>query len=158
MHDCGFVTGRNMRWQPVDQGFHRVDLFRFTRAVLFGPARDLALEVIARATKVAEPNGCIIDLVERGDDPVHVVEDGGALGIGESGQARVPEDATVNMFHPIERPPDHGFVFAQRHHLRDRNIGAGERLLNAEFPLDGMCRGQEFRCRSRFGAHDPASA
>ena len=73
--DRGFVTRRNMRWQPLDQRLHGLDLFSLASPILFGPARDLAFKIIARAAKITQSDGVVIHGVERRDDPVHVVED-----------------------------------------------------------------------------------
>ncbi len=80
MYDAGFVAGRNILRQPFDQGVHRRDFFSFRRLVLLGPAIDLAAEIIARLAETCEADFFVINQMQLGDDAIHFVVVGAALG------------------------------------------------------------------------------
>ena len=48
--------------------------------VLPAPAIDLAREIIAGLAEVLETGGDVVDVMQRGNDPIHVVEDVLAFG------------------------------------------------------------------------------
>ena len=141
MDDRGLVTRRDVGGQPLDQGLHGINFFGLAGPILFGPARDLAFKIIAWAAKITQPDGGVIHLVERCDDSIHVIKNGRSFCGGKPWQARVPEDAAIDMFHPVERSANYGLVLAKGYHLRNRNVRIGEALLDPEFTLDGMRRG-----------------
>ncbi len=89
MRDAGLVAGRNVARQPGDQVVHRLDDVGLRALVLFGPASDLALEVVAGLAEVAEPDRRVVDAMQPCQDVVHLVVDGGALGAVDSGNLRI---------------------------------------------------------------------
>ena len=75
------VIRRHIGGQPLQQRFHGRYVLCFRGAVLLAPAIDLAFEIIARATVVAEAHGRHVDIVQRRHGGVHGVVDRRALGV-----------------------------------------------------------------------------
>ena len=144
-----------VRRQPVDQPVHLGNRLGDRGLVLTAPARDLALEVAARAAVVAQADRQRIDPVQRGDHPVHLVVDRAALGRRHARQRLVPQHPALDMLHQVEGAADHRLVLAQQQHARHRHLGGGQRAHHPVLALDRVRRGQQLRRRSRLGAHHP---
>src|SRR6202011_4373315 len=68
MHDRGYITGRDMRRQPLDQSIHvRIPPRLRVLHVLPRPARDLPLEIVARSPEVRKTDGGKVDAVKLGE-------------------------------------------------------------------------------------------
>ena len=79
MHDRGaLLFGGSLR-QPLDQLVHLAHGVGFRGPVLFGPATDLALEIIARLAVFAQAGSGIVHRVQLGERGIGGVIDGGAL-------------------------------------------------------------------------------
>src|SRR6266481_2169790 len=107
-------------------------------ALLFAPALDLARHVVARATELGEPNGYLVDRVQRRDDGIHRIEYRLAFGGSEPWQALVPENAAIEKFHEIEGAANDRIVFAQRVYAWHRDRCVGQRAHDPVFPVDSM--------------------
>ena len=77
--DGGFIALRNVFRQPLDQVFHRLDALGFGRAVLLGPAIDLAFDIVAGLAVVGKAYRRIVHRMQQGDYPIELVEVGAAL-------------------------------------------------------------------------------
>ena len=59
------------------------------------------------------------------------------------GSRRIPQDATFDILHEVERGADDRLVLAQRVHARDRHVGPRERGHHAVLALDRVRGGQQ---------------
>ena len=66
---------RNVLRQPGDEVVHRLHRLGLRGLVLLGPARDLALDVVAGLAEVLQADGAVIDGVQLRDDAVQLVPD-----------------------------------------------------------------------------------
>ena len=128
MHDADFAFIACARWhvvgQPCHQLVHLSNGLRDRRHILFAPATNLTLEIIAGATIVCQAPLCKRHGVQGCDHAVHGVVNVGPLRVGHIGQGLFPQHATLHKLHDIKRATDDALVFAQHMHLRDRHIGA----------------------------------
>ena len=114
-------------------------------AVLPGPAADLTFEVVTGATEVRESECAGIERVQRGQNPVHLVVDSGALAaIADFAELGVPEHAALQILHKVEHGADNALVLTQQVGIGHRHIGVFERAQHAVLPIHRMRRGQQF--------------
>jgi hypothetical protein len=151
------VIGRHTGLEPFDQPIHVGDGFRLGGPVLAGPARELALEIVAGLAEIAEADGANIDIVQGGKRGIHGIVDRRPLVIaGSVRQRRIPEDAAIEIFHDIEHAADRGFLAREMQHARHWHSRAGQRTHHPEFAVDLM-RGFQQLSR-RLGAKHIAAA
>ena len=129
------------------QPLHGLDLLCFGRAVLLGPAMDLAGEVVAGPAVVAEADGAGVHGVQAREHEVHRVEERGALGRSHSGQVRLDHEPAVHVLHDVERGADDVRVLAERIGPWHRDVGAPERGDDAVLAVHRMRRRQELARR-----------
>ena len=141
-----FLFRRRLR-QPVDQLVHRRDRAGLGRAILFGPAADLALEIVTRLAVFAEASGDMVDRVEMGQCRIRRVIDRGAIRLVEIGQERIPEDPAFHEIHHIEFRADDLAVHAQALHGRGREARRPQLAHHLELTVHGVGRGQELARR-----------
>ena len=80
MVDARLVARREVGRQPLLQQFHRLDIVGPGEVVLAGPARELALDVLALPPVVAQADRAIVDIVDACQHVVHRIEDLAAVG------------------------------------------------------------------------------
>ncbi len=132
------VIRRQVLLEPGDDLVDIRQVLGLRGAVLLGPARQLAGEIVAGPAEIAEADGRRIDHVQGGERRVHRVIDRRALLVGDLGDRRVPDDPAIDEFHHVEGGADDALVLAEDMHLRHGNGRAAERLHHAIFAVDGM--------------------
>ena len=152
MNDRCLVARWNILRKPLDQLFHFRNVHRFRCLVLFGPAMDLAGNIIPFLAKPFEPRLL----------PVHIVQVGEGLQLGFIdlaahrgliiGERTVPEDAALNHVHYVEDRADDIFVHAKAIRPRNRITEGIQRIDDTEFTVDGVRARQEIA--GRLAAHD----
>ena len=140
---------RDVLRQPFDQPVHGLVGAGDRGLVLLAPARDLALEIVAGPAEIGQAECGHIQLVQRGDDAVHLVVDRRALLARHARQRLVPEHAALHELHHVEGAADDRFVLAQQVHARHRHLAAGQRVHDPELALHRMGRGQQPGRRAR---------
>ena len=101
------------------------------------------MEVIPGPTEILQPDGAEIDPVQRRNHAVHLVVHRPALRHPHARQGRVPQHASLDMLHDVERSSDHRTVFTQTKRPGHRHTAAVQGLDDAVFTLDRMGRGQQ---------------
>ncbi len=124
MHHRRAGLGRNVMGQPGDKMVHGLDFRSLRGAVLPAPALHLPCDVVARLAEGLEPDRTVIDRMQERDDAVLLVPDAGALGARHPGKRRVPEHASLDIVHDVERGADHALVLAQHLGSRDRKTNS----------------------------------
>ena len=143
MDHGGFVVVGQVLRQPLDEPVHRRDLALFRHHVLLRPAAHLAREIAARPAEIRQARRLRVDSVQDRQAFVHLRIDPRALaGVGARHRHRV-EDPPALALHDVERRADDRIVLAQEVHLRQRQAGAGQRLLHPVFALDRVGRRQQ---------------
>ena len=133
------LAGGDVAGQPVDQPVHRGDPAGLDVAeILFRPAADLALEIIARLAIVAEADRLRIEAVELGDRRVHRVEIGGSVGRVRLGKARLPDDPPLHHGHYVKGGADDALILAQGERFGDREALTTECGDHPIFAIHGM--------------------
>ena len=99
-----------------------------------------------------------VDLVQGGDDVVHLVVDRGAFARVRFGQGLIPHHAAIDELHHIEGAADDGLVLAQHVHARHRHAASGQCAHDAELAFDGMGRRQQPGGRAGLAAHHIGTA
>ena len=161
MHDGDHAlvagAGGQVGRQPGDQLVHLWDRRGDRRGVLLAPTANLALKVVARFAVAGQAALRKLDIVERRDDPVHLLVNLCALGGCHARQGLVPQHAAFNEFHHVESAPDDGFVLAKAVHLCHRHVGALQAFHDLELTLHRMRGRQQFGYWTGFCAHHIAS-
>ena len=137
------ILGGDVGIQPSNQFFHRRDVIGFRRPVLFGPAVDLAAVIITFGAIIRQARSVQINIVDRGQNPVHFVLNGAAVIAGQFVQAGIVKMASLHLVHDIEGGPDDRVILTQQIHFGDGNIAALQGALDAEFAVNGMGRFQQ---------------
>src|SRR6266545_3861070 len=137
------IVSGDVLGQPGDQSLHGGDRLGLRGAVLGGPARDLARDVVAGLAEVGQPHRPPVDQVKTRQHLVHRVVDPCSLGGRQAGEPRVGQDTTAHVLHDVEGRADHARVLAQRVAARHRDPGAGEARDHAVLAVDRMRRGEE---------------
>ncbi len=94
MRDASRLIRGQVRGQPRDQLFHRLDAFELRGAVLPGPAIDLPRDETFVAAEIREADRRRIDGMDGRDHAIHLVVDGAAFGGLELLQRGRPENAS----------------------------------------------------------------
>ena len=147
MRDGRGVFGGHAAGSSSIRRLHRRDLRGLGAAVLFGPAVDLAGEVVARPAVVGEPDRRVVDPVQPRQHRVQLVVDRRPLGRLDSGQPRVAENAAGEEIHHVEGGADHALVEAQGAHLRHREAAVAQRLHHPVFAVDLVGAGEQLSGR-----------
>ena len=150
--DGGLVVFRGGARQPLDQPLHLFQVDRLGRLVLLGPARDLALHVVAFAAEALKAYRAIVRVVKIGEGLARRHMDRMAFRRGVVGQGLVPKDAALDHVHDVEDGADHLFVRTQTVRLRYGKAGGIEGRDDAELAVDGVGRGQQLA--RRLAPHD----
>jgi hypothetical protein len=115
--------------------------------------RPIWRSIVAGPPVVGKPGSFDVDRVQLRENAVHLVIDRGALVALEARQRLIPEDATVDVLHDVERPANDAFVLDQQQRPRHWYALRCQCAHHVEFALDRMRRGQQFRRRSGLAAH-----
>jgi hypothetical protein len=140
--------------QPFHQLVHFVNRLGDRGAVLFAPAADLSVKVIAGLAEMFQTLGFVVYRMQSGDDTVHFKVDVAALLTRHVGQCLVPKHPSLNKFHDIKSAANDGFVLAQHVHVCHRHRCATQAAHDGEFTFNGVSRRQQFGHRTRLGTHD----
>jgi hypothetical protein len=125
--------------QPLDQAVHvRIASGVLLLQVLPCPAGDLSLEIIAARAKIRESERHEIDFMQTCDRGVHGVEVTRPLCGRHLWKSRIPEDASFDQFHDVERGADDLLVGAHAVDLRNRKPGWPQRPDDARLAIHGM--------------------
>src|SRR5215471_13580847 len=89
--DARLAFWREVAGEPFDEAVHRRLRLSFRSLVLPTPAPDLARHVVARPAELVEPDGDVIDRMQRCNDAVHRVKHRPTFGGGKAREALVPK-------------------------------------------------------------------
>lgn len=129
--------------QEVDQALDLGQVVGLGGAILFGPAGDLTLEIVAGAAEVLQPHGDRIDAVQLGQRVDHGLIGGATFTCRQFGQGAVPEGAPLDQLHHIEGRADDGVVLTQGQRRRHGKAGRMQGADQPVFAIDRMGRGQQ---------------
>ena len=121
------------------------------RAILLGPAVDLAREIIAGLAEVAKADRDGIEHMELCQRLDLAGEDLSTIFRRLARQRRIPEHPAVFHRHDVEGRTDDAVVLAQRIGLRDRKALLSKRRDDPIFAIDRVRRRQQFA--ERLAAH-----
>ena len=142
MHDADLgpiqSTRRHIRRQPLHQVIHFCNGLGFRSKVLLTPTTNLTFKVITGFAVISQSAFFIGNSVKGRDDAVHFVIDTSTLRIAQVGQSLVPQNASLDKLHDIERATNHRLVFTQHMHFGDWYRSILQALHDFEFTLDRM--------------------
>src|ERR1700693_6607763 len=111
--------------------------------VLFGPTRNLPLEVITGTPEIGQAHRPIVDAVQLRERFVDRVEVARSLVADNIRGRRVPEDSPLYEVHHGKPRANHRIVHAHGVQMRDREIYAFERLQHACLALHSVRAAQK---------------
>ena len=152
-----FRHGWDVVRQPGDELVHFGDRLGNGGQILLAPSTDLAFKIIARFAVSGQTLRCDIDLVQGGNDAVHLGINGAALCRCHARQRLVPQNAPFDKFHHVKGASNDRLVLAQAVHMRHGYRRAGQAAHHGELALDGVRRRQQLGHRARFGTHHIAA-
>ena len=157
VHDgCAAVVargGRDVLGQPGNELIHLGDRLGDGGLVLAAPAADPALEVVPGLAVVGQAQRGKVHTVKGGNDAVHLVVDGGALGLVHAGQGLLPQHAALDEVHQVKGAADDGLVLTQAVHAGHWHLGGSQGLHDAELAFYGVRRRQQLGHWPGLGAH-----
>ena len=144
VHDRNALLFRHGLRQPFHQLFEFGNMLGFGRAILLGPAIDLAGKIIAGFSEIAETDRFGIVGVQFCQRLDLAGEDLAPRFRRLARQRRIPEHPALFHRHDVEVSADHAVVGAQRIGFCDRKTLLAERGDDAEFAVDRVRRRQQF--------------
>ena len=137
------VIVRQMRGQPVGDRLQLGNALARRFPQLFGPARDLALEIVSGAAEIAETDLIGLHRMELRQCLGHAEIEATPLGGRETGQGGIMEDAALQPLHQIERRAERLGIGMEEHGARHRHIRLRQRLKHTELAVDRMGSAQD---------------
>ena len=139
MNDARLIAKGYLLRQPFDESIHAsipagIGVFE----ILLGPARDLALKIVAWSAIVTQAHAIGIEAMERRDRFVHRVKVANTIFTLDVRECRVPEYSAIYHFHDEESTADHAVVHAEPVDVGYGRANSAECSQNMGLALDCM--------------------